>query len=465
MDESIIRGLRTEDTDADDDLSYYSAMEVGAEGRNYEANSNDQKNGNNYTFGNDDVLSNCKSDMGKSITLNKTEDPENENRHSRAERQILSPARNTNSIDGNRIHSPDTGVSRGFATDELMSGKSVGATPTSPVEKEAVKGIRCSRGSQLNKVLLGGVYRLTSSEDSDDDDGMLSSDQNTPHTTFLDERAGDRVNRSGSHFGDDEKLSGTIIPPMTATSRGSGSEDFSPSGMRVGTNLSHDLQSPLHGTLLTPMSPHSTGTATAASPSSLFNSRQQYETSFARKQEDTPIHYVEGGGNEVKVKRYKVWKGQNKFLCGGRVVFGVHSTQLIQTTCMITFTWIFYVAVIAPFTAQNQSVNTLIALVFLVLNMSLLIATATTDPGIVPRKPLPRSLLLSLSVQGGAGGGPVEYHEARRRYEDLQRALAAKKGLQFCATCKIARPPRARHCKHCDNCVMVFDHHCPVSME
>lgn len=31
---------------------------------------------------------------------------------------------------------------------------------------------------------------------------------------------------------------------------------------------------------------------------------------------------------------------------------------------------------------------------------------------------------------------------------------------RLCVTCKILRPPAASHCRHCDNCIKVFDHHC-----
>jgi len=66
------------------------------------------------------------------------------------------------------------------------------------------------------------------------------------------------------------------------------------------------------------------------------------------------------------------------------------------------------------------------------LSLLFLWLTHVTDPGVIPRQ---REM------------------ECRK----------LKEGERNCDTCKIIKPPRAKHCRHCDHCVEVFDHHCPYA--
>lgn len=65
-----------------------------------------------------------------------------------------------------------------------------------------------------------------------------------------------------------------------------------------------------------------------------------------------------------------------------------------------------------------------------------LVRTSFTDAGILPRQR--RELMISTKFA-----------------EDIAA------DWDFCSICLVWRPPRTKHCRQCDCCIMDFDHHCP----
>ena len=76
--------------------------------------------------------------------------------------------------------------------------------------------------------------------------------------------------------------------------------------------------------------------------------------------------------------------------------------------------------------------------------------TALTDPGILPRTP--KHIKPKI---------PEEAAEALRIASATNTDITPENAWKYCQTCNIYRPPRAKHCAACDNCVLAFDHHCP----
>ena len=128
---------------------------------------------------------------------------------------------------------------------------------------------------------------------------------------------------------------------------------------------------------------------------------------------------------------------------------GVHWRHLLWSFMLISFSWAQYIFLLVPF--LMHPVLYAVAIVAWTVNTGLLFATAFADPGILPRRHI---------SENTSARDILDDHDDRL----LRKEAMCFLGSQYCRTCSIFRPSRARHCKYCDNCVDIFDHHCPVSL-
>ena len=181
----------------------------------------------------------------------------------------------------------------------------------------------------------------------------------------------------------------------------------------------------------------------------------------------SPSRAVSVATSHVKTRRlYQVWKGNNKFLFGGRVVFGQDASSLFLTSFLIggpaiTFCIRMLIIMIEEDTIFNHLV--LIGGVILtILDFMFLFMTSGRDPGIIPRNSqLPKS---DESVRTNTTS--MEWVNNKTPNLKLPRVKDVMVNghtvkVKFCDTCLLYRPPRASHCSICNNCVQKFDHHCP----
>eukprot|EP00611_Tribonema_gayanum_P020093 TRINITY_DN360_c0_g1_i10.p1 TRINITY_DN360_c0_g1~~TRINITY_DN360_c0_g1_i10.p1 ORF type:complete len:525 (-),score=160.58 TRINITY_DN360_c0_g1_i10:319-1893(-) len=132
-------------------------------------------------------------------------------------------------------------------------------------------------------------------------------------------------------------------------------------------------------------------------------------------------------------KWWQQWRGNARFLCDGKLMLGVHCDQLWVTGSLILGTWLLFLVFVAPNYTGWWCVG--VGAAMLVLCLVTLAETAVTEPGIIPPRP---------------------------RSDAAEGMSASTRGkLNYCITCHIVRPPRAKHCRHCNVCVRRFDHHCP----
>ncbi|KAI3467838.1 hypothetical protein Pfo_024501 [Paulownia fortunei] len=166
------------------------------------------------------------------------------------------------------------------------------------------------------------------------------------------------------------------------------------------------------------------------------------------------------------LRLYQVWKGRNKFIFGGRFIFGPDVRSLFLTLSLILAPVILFWAFVAKDLISEVShgwglLIVVVSVIFTAYIIILLFLTSGRDPGIIPRnshRPEPDDCdTSSLSAdwagsQSSAPGIPLTKNV-------MINGTVVK--VKYCQTCMLYRPPRCSHCSICNNCVERFDHHCP----
>lgn len=158
---------------------------------------------------------------------------------------------------------------------------------------------------------------------------------------------------------------------------------------------------------------------------------------------------------------YEIWPGKNRFHCHGRCMTGPWSDiwyLLITWAILIGVSTVYFVLAVPFLTGKLTAIFPLFSGILCLLTFTFFTMTAYCDPGIIPRKEI---FELFGTVPSRFTAKALDQYIHAHSPMTIEEKNNAIQAFKYCSTCRIFRPPRASHCAYCDNCIEVFDHHCP----
>ncbi|KAF8621514.1 hypothetical protein AX15_007743 [Amanita polypyramis BW_CC] len=149
-------------------------------------------------------------------------------------------------------------------------------------------------------------------------------------------------------------------------------------------------------------------------------------------------------------RRYEQHPSRNRFFLKGHLLTGGDSPWafIICFSIVLGLSGVWFGTTCVWWWRNESPAVAVIGAYMALIVISSMLATAFTDPGILPRDLDPN---------------PPCHTDAENNTIPLPRDLRVRNDsvrVKYCTTCKTYRPPRASHCKMCDNCVDGCDHHC-----